>query len=374
MEPEKKYKYDIVIDYVTKYISANSLTEGDRLPTEQQISESLNLSRISVQRGIKRLEKDGIVYRVQGSGTFVGAASARPSSNLMIPFLMSRQFNQIHGLDIIQGAQDFMMNNACHLSPYCVSGNDPAEYERSITSLINSGSRCLMVMCPEAAYDESFYVRYLQEGVKFIFIDTKIDSFFKVNYVSSDNEMGGFVATEHLIRQGHRKIALICHHMLVNCYKNLALRMRGYTQALKRYGIPAEKDYIRFCPHEDNVAEVVDDLMSGDNPPTALFTLNDTAAEIAIHALRSRGLRVPEDVSVIGFDNLKPHLGISTVEQDFYRMGFYGAKLALDNLRDDKYPTTSYCIPVKCIGRASTIPEKTVEVARSSQVVGASKA
>ena len=55
-------------------------------------------------------------------------------------------------------------------------------------------------------------------------------------------------------------------------------------------------------------------------------------------------------------------------------MGFYGAKLALDNLRDDKYPTTSYCIPVKCIGRASTIPEKTVEVARSSQLVGASKA
>ena len=369
MEPEKKYKYDIVIDYVTNYISSNRLTEGDRLPTEQQISESLNLSRISVQRGIKRLEKDGIVYRVQGSGTFVGSAAARPNSNLMIPFLMSRQFNQIHGLDIIQGAQDFMINNACHLSPYCVSGNDPSEYERNITSLVNSGSRCLMVMCPEAAYDETFYVRYLQEGVKFIFIDTKVDSFINVNYVSSDNEMGGFLATEHLIRMGHRKIALICHHLLVNCYRNLSLRIRGYTKALGWYGIPAERDYIRFCSHEEHVARMVEELMSGENPPTAIFTLNDTAAEIAIHALQARGLRVPDDVAVIGFDNLKPHLGISTVEQDFYQIGYYGAKLALDNFRDDNYPVTSYCIPVKCIGRASTIPKKAVEVISPSQAV-----
>jgi len=119
--------------------------------------------------------------------------------------------------------------------------------------------------------------------------------------VTYDNEASAEKMTQVLIDQGHRRIALICGHAASSPVK---LRLRGYRNALEKAGIQVPPEYIRWGDWEfDSGVKQTKLLLDMPLRPTAIFAMNDLMAAGCYTALQKRGLRVPEDVSIVGFDS-----------------------------------------------------------------------
>ncbi|MGW9413634.1 LacI family DNA-binding transcriptional regulator [Arthrobacter cupressi] len=154
--------------------------------------------------------------------------------------------------------------------------------------------------------------------------------------IAPDEELGGYTATRHLLDAGHRRIGMIN----IGTPDDVALpaaagRRAGYLRALAEAGIAPDPQLLLDGDGEvpGGYANTLE-LMAADNPPTALFCANDRTAWGAYQALESLGLRVPEDVSVVGFDNqetLAPNLrpGLTTLELPFAEMGRRAVELVL---------------------------------------------
>ncbi len=358
MSAEKQYKYNTVINYIMQYIQDNDLSDGDKLPTEQQLSSLLHVSRVSIQQGIKKLEKDGFVYRIQGSGTYVRKITDRKESSIMVPLVMNAGFNALHGFDILRGAQEFLFSHSCHLSPHCLKSEDAQQHdcEDMIDHLVERGNRCIMTLLPSVS-NADFFRRHMRDGVRFVFLDTPLDDFFGCHTVYSDHALGGYLITRHLIDLGHRDIAVfspVHSGPLVN--PNFAHRIEGYRYALHEQGIRYREDYLfEDCQTTwEHFTRAFERMLAMRPRPTAVFCLNDAVADWMTEYLDERGLRIPEDISVAGFDNHDIRRPVTTIQQDFYEMGRYGAKLALQLLKNPAYPVTKQILPVTLIKREST--------------------
>ena len=165
-----------------------------------------------------------------------------------------------------------------------------------------------------------------------------------VNY---DDYQGARLATEYLIKMGHKRIAVICGAInSVPTHK----RLMGYQTALMEHNLPLYPEYIRTADwHYEGGYEQCLELLRQKNPPTAIFSMSDLMALGAINAATDNKLRVPEDISIHGFDNLeliefiKPAL--TTVRIPLHDLGFQTARLLSDILHNHKPEKHSLLLP-----------------------------
>ena len=175
--------------------------------------------------------------------------------------------------------------------------------------------------------------------------------------VGATNWFGGLTATRHLLDLGHRRIAVITGppHAL-----NSRARLDGYRSALETAGLPVDPDLIRGGAFEiANGATDTTELLAMANPPTAIFALNDGIAIGVYHAASLAGLRIPDDLSVVGFDNytldqwMVPPL--TTVHQPLEEMGAAAARMLVDlALEPTPSETNRLELATKLVVRAST--------------------
>lgn len=173
-----------------------------------------------------------------------------------------------------------------------------------------------------------------------------------VNY---DDYMGAKLAVEYLIRNGHKRIALICGSVdSVPSHK----RMMGYQQALMEHNLPFYPEYIKTgnWHYEDGYYGCLE-LMSLAPPPTAIFAMSDIMAVGALHALHEKGISVPENISVHGFDNLQLSAyispGLSTIALPLREMGIQSARLMDEVLSGHPPSERGILIPCSHIERNS---------------------
>ena len=179
-------------------------------------------------------------------------------------------------------------------------------------------------------------------------------------YVDMDDEGAAREMTQSLIELGHRRIAFITGHP--NHYAS-GQRLRGYKSALTQRQVPYEAAYVKqgYFVFESGL-EAGRELLSMESPPTAVFASNDDMAAGVLMAAHERGLAVPRDLSVAGFDDtyiariVWPRL--PTVHQPSYDMAFAATDLLLQSLRDGKGPPFTR-LPYKLVPRESTGPAPT---------------
>lgn len=174
-----------------------------------------------------------------------------------------------------------------------------------------------------------------------------------------DDELGGRMATEHLIELGHKRIAFVGDWEDFIGFRPTSQRRDGYCKAMAEAGLDVPDDYVKTGPHEHLVTHAAtSDLLDLDEPPTAIVASADSHAMVIAEGARARGVRVPEDLSVIGYDDLEiaEHLGLSTIRQPLYESGARGARLLLDLLAADSRIPEHVELPVELIARGSTAP------------------
>ncbi len=177
-----------------------------------------------------------------------------------------------------------------------------------------------------------------------------------------DDSLGGRLATEHLIGLGHRRIGFV-GDMAVGKppaglgFTSSARRLRGYSQALAAAGIEAEAGLIKRGPHDAGAAaEHAAQLLKSADPPTAIFAASDTQAIGVLAAADRLGVPVPDQLSVIGFDDIDSaaFLRLSTIRQPLDLSGAEGARRLCSLLRGERVHPLRQELPIELIARASS--------------------
>lgn len=173
--------------------------------------------------------------------------------------------------------------------------------------------------------------------------------------VTIDNVSSGRTATEHLIKLGHSRIAHITGplHLLVS-----QDRLKGYRQALLQNDLDVDNILIQEgdFSHESGYNQMTK-LLALEHPPTAVFSANDEMATGIIKAAKDHGLSVPEDLAVVGFDNVKLSAiydpGITTIAQPMFEMGSKAMELLLEQINGDETSKKQYVLQNELVIRES---------------------
>ena len=194
----------------------------------------------------------------------------------------------------------------------------------------------------------------------YVLIDRSVPG-LKANYVGTENEDIGFLATRHLIEQGCRRIA----HLKGPSLSTALGRMRGYRQALERHGLTARDDLVVEAGHDDASGyQAMQRLLSRKQRPDGVFCFNDPVAVGAMRAILEAGLSIPKDIALIGVANMHSsdmfRVPLSTIDQGTAAMGEQAANLLLASMAAGKpLPPRQVILPPRLIVRSSTrLPER----------------
>ncbi len=172
-----------------------------------------------------------------------------------------------------------------------------------------------------------------------------------------DNVAGGFLATQHLIELGHHHIGFISDCLDSPFNSPVRDRYTGYRKALQEAGIPFLPQYHRQAIHgREEAHQIGRELLSLPNAPTAVFAYSDTQAIGVLDAARSLNISVPEQLSVIGFDNIDvaEFLNLTTVRQSLFDSGVQGAELLLNQMGMEPSAPQEILLPLELIARKTT--------------------
>jgi LacI family transcriptional regulator len=197
--------------------------------------------------------------------------------------------------------------------------------------------------------------RLTTAGVPVVLVDARASG---AACVVSDDVDGGRRATEHLVALGHRDIAFIGDDPQNTFgFTSSAQREHGYAAVLAEAGLPYRPELVRHGAHDRDVAEqLVGGLLDGPAPPTAVFAASDVQATGVLAAAAARGIRIPEELSVIGYDDieLSAYVGLTTVRQQLFESGRLGAQLLLDAVTGTVPEPVEHLLPLELIERRTT--------------------
>ena len=180
-------------------------------------------------------------------------------------------------------------------------------------------------------------------------------------FVVIDNILGGFVATEHLIQAGYGRIGFVGS---TEDSLTIEERLEGYRRALKKYGLPVEKKFIQLGEFKEEAGyKIIRSMIAGGDFPRAVFAENDLLALGVLHGVKASGLSVPEDVAIVGFDDIPvasyPEVQLTTMSQPTYEMGKKSVEILLDQIQAFDQPPSAriqqICLEPRLIVRRSSV-------------------
>jgi len=256
--------------------------------------------------------------------------------------------------EIIHGIDEELANASYDLMLYTTHRRKTREstYVATLTQGLADG---LLLVLPRepGAYIETLRRR----GFPYVLIDHQgIDE--AGPSVGATNRQGGYDATRYLIELGHRRIGFITGSLDLGCSID---RMAGYHAALTEFGLPVDPALIREGDFMQPAGYTgARDLLALQQRPTAIFASNDVSAFGVMEAVRDCGLRIPEDISIVSFDDIPQasHVNppLTTVRQPLEQMGRVATRMLLETIADRQRPAARVELPTELVIRASCRP------------------
>jgi len=194
------------------------------------------------------------------------------------------------------------------------------------------------------------------ENIPFVVVARRVDE-YEVPFVVGDNKGGALELTRHLLSLGHRRIGFTS--WATERTTNLD-RLAGYKQALAEAEIPYDNDLVVPITRDpENRYAAMNKLLDLANPPTAVFAFHDFVAIQALQAATDRGLQVPEDVAIAGFDGMYSSLitspPLTTVKHPVREIGQQAVEILLKHISDPNLPPQQAILPTELVPRKSTL-------------------
>jgi len=243
---------------------------------------------------------------------------------------------------IITGIQDIIGNSDYNIM-ICLS-NESYEEEITIVKKLSKIQVDGVLVSPSSETKDFDHFRRLQtNGISVVVFDRDCPG-LEADKVLVDDYSGAFQAVEYLIARGCKNIAHLGGPLNLSTTKH---RRQGYLDALEKNHMPIKEEHIVHVPgftHKDGLRPTKK-LLQSDSPPDAIFAMNDSIAASAMHVAKKLMFRIPQDISILGFDD-EPHSvyltpSLSTVLQPVYSIGMLSARILLHNL-GNKEPTSEF--------------------------------
>jgi LacI family transcriptional regulator len=253
----------------------------------------------------------------------------------------------------VRGIVDGLSGSAYDLMVFDIESEDR---QRRAFELFDRGDRADGLLVVSTNPPQAEVERILAARLPCVLVDGMHPS---LPSIVVDDVAGGEMATRHLLELGHRRIALIGDPPSEFRFDWSRDRTRGYGHALARAGIEVRPEYVREGTRRLHVARgIAADLLALPDRPTAIFAASDTQAVGALEAARALGIRVPEELSVVGFDDIEvsSYVGLTTVRQPLFESGRRGAELLLRALAGHPVDVRSEMLPLELVVRSTTGP------------------
>jgi DNA-binding LacI/PurR family transcriptional regulator len=272
---------------------------------------------------------------------------------------------------VVRGVEDVAYNSSFRLV-LCNTDND-ARKEISYLNELQAYRPAGWLVIPAVDSEIAAQLKSAASLPPVVCIDRRPDG-WDGDLVLVANEAGAYSATGHLLRMGHRQLAVITGPLHL---ANAVERLKGFKRALAEAKVPLEPDYIREARFDRESGYQAATRLLGMLPrPTAIFACNDLMALGVLLAARELGLRCPEDLSIVGFDNLDfaefTAPALTTVHQSGYQLGTTAARLLLERINGLQQASKKVVLPTELKIRNSVAAiANTPEPKRSAELTGA---
>ena len=332
-------KRNPTIKDIARLANVSTTTVSHVLNSTRQVSEDLS-NRVQV--AIRDLE-----YKPNAMARALRVHSSK-TLGLIIPDNSNPFFSEI-----ALGAEDCAFRHGYSLF-LCNSRHDSARELTYMTTLSTYAVDGLILSAVSGDLDQ--LSEFVKSGIPLVVVDRKLAA-PDIEFIHSDHIEGAREATQHLVEFGHRRIGIITGPIDVHSALD---RIQGFEEILNEHGIPNDPDLsVRGDFQVESGRRAAQEMMELPDPPTAIFACNDMMAIGALQTLRTLGLGVPEDVSLVGFDDiflaslLDPPL--TTVAQSAYTIGEMAVARLVERMNGSKnLMTQEFCLPTDLIIRKST--------------------
>jgi len=319
-----------IAQYVRKQIQKGKYKLGEKIPSAVALSSQFGVNKDTVNAALLQMVTEGLVYRTQGSGTFVSTHTRSKS--------LAALFNDIADTvcpRILRGFEDFTMEKGYSVI-VCNTDENSGKQEKYLEKVRTQrvAGLAIVPICFEKVALKH-YLSLVKAGIPFVFMNryvAELDS----DYVVVDNTLGAYRAVSHLIRLGHRRIAYIA----LPRYSIVDQRLEGYKRSLEDHGIFYDKSLVRIgrSAKERPGHKYMKEFLKSKNGHTAVFTFNDTVAYDAYRAVIEAGLKVPDDIALVGFDDSEiaktMEVPLTTVAYPAYEVGRVAAELLIKRIQE----------------------------------------
>lgn len=330
----EKPKYQILKDYIIETIKSEKLTPGDRIYSENELCEKFEISRHTIRQAIGELVNEGWLYRVQGKGTFVNRRpDEHPKSSKTIGFVTT-YLNDYIFPSIIRGAYNVLSENGYNLSLGCTYNQHEKE-RLCLENLLNQNIAGLIVEPTKSALPNpniDIYRKFSKLDIPILFIHGYYRE-LEYSYIVEDDEAAGYMATKHLINEGHQRIAGIFKIDDIQGHHRFSGFQRAHVEAgfqisdAKILWFETNDIEVKLSPHGTYLQNILSQC-------SAVVCYNDQIAVKVMDAARKIGLSIPENLSIVSFDDsqlaIASDVKLTTVAHPKEKLGEEAAKAIIN--------------------------------------------
>lgn len=297
-------KHERLRNHLLAELGSGKLKPGDALPTEQQLTIAGKMSRNTVRQALAELERDGLIRRVAGRGTFVHESAMRrlkaglDAYALVIPETRTGFYPSLQ-----RGFHEASerLNNQVIV---CDTGNDPHRQASSLLQLMDKEVAGIAIVPTTVNETPRYQIRPLHlRGIPVVFCHRRVEG-IKAPLVTFSATEAGRLAGAALLQRGHRRVAFFSPTrggMAPHYLQGFRTALRGADLKLPERNVCSDDTPTYSDDHREFVRRNLHELMKGATRPTAIFCTFDAEAEVVYFELGALGFKVPDDVSMIGF-------------------------------------------------------------------------
>ena len=335
-------KYARLRDAILRCLENGQLQPGDPLPAEQKFVEALGIARSTVRQALAILERDGMLHRVHGRGTFVADGAGQKLRRgadilaLVVPEV---------GAGFYPELQAGYESAASLAGQQIIVANTDNQVERQanvILQLVDKNVAGLALVPASTEVTPASQVRVVQrQGIPVVFCHRRVPGVAAPLVAFNGVDVGRCAGAE-MVARGYRKVAYFAsHHFEMSAAYEEGLRevYSGLREDRIFYGDWTRDTEGEYHQQRDPLARALEEMFAGRDPPTAIFASFDTQAELIYLLLNDLGLRVPEDVALLGFGGARRDRPftrqLSSVVVDEAELGGRAVRM-LEEMRDGK--------------------------------------
>ncbi|MBN2411694.1 GntR family transcriptional regulator [candidate division KSB1 bacterium] len=322
--------------WIIEHIEQGVFKPDEKIPTEEEFSQMTGLARATIRQAIQNCVNMGYLYRKRRLGTFVIKQNLNVNKKTIIG-VMVPDIRTGYAPELARGIGDEAAANKhsiilCNTDDFYIKTNFHADnlIEHNVSGVI---------YVPTAASDEKnrmILEKFTRKNIPVVLADRVIPD-ANVDYATTDNFQGAYELTKYLVNKGHKRIAVI----LSTLFSTERQRFDGYKQALSDSNIPFDPSIVVADqgPFLENFYIKYVKKLLDDNNITAVFAGHDRIAYLVYTVARQSGLRIPEDISLVGYDDLPSSsshpVRLTTMHQPIYEMGKQSMKLIMSRINGD---------------------------------------